>query len=1432
MKQSTGTGRSCRVLCLCASSFGMAWSAWGVNVEKDVAAAATDLGVAAAYAPAALPATTNDITFRFDTTYANASSLIVSTASISLGSLNDLNTTTLTVSGRATAGANRTITLYGGGDTIGGSTSTDLIFLPGSANLTIQNATGGSTLGLTLAADGDFDVGSAAALTIGGALTGNFNLRKTGAGALTLAGVNTFGAAKTFELKAGTANINSSTALGAATDTFQIDDGATINNTSGAAITLANNQPLALNGNVTFTGATDGTHDLNLGTGTVGLGGATRTITASAGTLTLAGILSNGGIVKTGAGALTLKGANTFGGGLTIKAGTVTAATSTSSLGGSGTGAVYLGDTSGSANATLNGYGATLANPITVQAGSSGNTLTIGNGGGGSASVFSGLVTLNTNVSLATGTGSVKLSGKLTGTGTISATGAGTLTLEPAANDSDFSGGVTLGSGTTLNINKGASLGAAAGVLTINGGTINNTVGSTVIVANNNAQNWNGDIAFSGSNPLNLGAGAVTMNATRQVTVSASTLTVGGIISGSACGLTKAGAGTLVLGNAANTYSGATTIGSGTLSVGNIVVGAGASGLGNASTAVALGSGLGTNGTLSYTGGSATCTRGFNLNAGGGEVDVTTAGQTLTIDTTGITGSGLLTFGGAGNITVTSAGAIASSGGLTLSSTGTNTLSAANTYTGPTTLNGGTIIVGDSNAFGSGSSPISITTSCTLQPTTSLTLANNWTMGAYLTLVGTNNVALNGTITLSGANGATQRLRYDSLTGGAGVTLGGNIYLSDSPSTGHTFEPYGVSAINTLTINSTIADYNGVGGTAGTLMILPGQVTLNGLNTYSGTTIISGSGAAAYIASFGSPGVPGNLGEGTLIQIYGAIYYQGGGETNSKSIDMYSAGKGATIDTTGASGGLILTGGATASSTGAHILTLKGNTAGNEEQGAIVDGSGTNSITKSGSGTWKLSGANTYSGKTSINAGGILSVASLNSVNGGTPLFASSSLGAPTNVANGTIGFYNQLLAGEGPLATLLYTGPGETTDRIIDFAGTTDGTGGVIDQSGAGLVKFTSSLTCSANATHLFVLQGSTTGSGEIAGAIVNGSTHLTSLTKAGNGLWTLSGSNVYSGATTVSNGVLLLNSAFALPGGIGSGGGISSLSLNGGVVGLGNGDFSRGLGTATNQVQFAAPGGGFAAYGANRVVNLGGASAPCTWGSGSFVPAGGSLLLGAGSADHLVDFQDPIVLNSNACVQVDDGAATVDARLSGVLSGTNLTKTGLGTLELTNTNTYKGATVLSAGTLLVNGSLANTSLTVGAAATLGGTGVVAGVTTVQTGGILAPGGTAAVGTLTFSNLALQAGTVYNWEYSSATGDLVTVQGSLTLPLVATVNVTRISGGLPSKAVLFTCPNTVTADLSRWVVNYTGTPSGQVTASGANVVLAFPIRGMSVFFR
>jgi autotransporter-associated beta strand protein len=143
-------------------------------------------------------------------------------------------------------------------------------------------------------------------------------------------------------------------------------------------------------------------------------------------------------------------------------------------------------------------------------------------------------------------------------------TNAGTLSL---LTSNAFGGGVTLYGGT-LNVATNYALGAPSGTFAIYGGTLDNISGSALTLQNYPI-NVNGDFTFTGSSSMDLGTGAVTLSGTRRVTVSANTLTIGGIVgpSSGGNGLTKAGSGTLTL-NAAETYNGNTTISAGTLALG------------------------------------------------------------------------------------------------------------------------------------------------------------------------------------------------------------------------------------------------------------------------------------------------------------------------------------------------------------------------------------------------------------------------------------------------------------------------------------------------------------------------------------------------------------------------------------------------------------------------------------------------------------------------------------------------------------------------------------------------------------------------------------------------------------------------------------------------------------------------------------------------
>jgi len=167
--------------------------------------------------------------------------------------------------------------------------------------------------------------------------------------------------------------------------------------------------------------------------------------------------------------------------------------------------------------------------------------------------------------------GNLAIGGNISGGFGVTKQGSGTLTL---SGSNGFSGGLSLAGGVLV---LGSSNALGTGTLTISGGTLGSGA-ANLVNAGNNSQIWNGNVYFQGSNNLDLGSGVVTVTTNPTVTVSTGTLAVGGI-SGSGYTLTKAGTGTLVL-NGATTLanlrvgyqasSGTVVVGSGaSLSVGS-----------------------------------------------------------------------------------------------------------------------------------------------------------------------------------------------------------------------------------------------------------------------------------------------------------------------------------------------------------------------------------------------------------------------------------------------------------------------------------------------------------------------------------------------------------------------------------------------------------------------------------------------------------------------------------------------------------------------------------------------------------------------------------------------------------------------------------------------------------------------------------------------
>ena len=130
------------------------------------------------------------------------------------------------------------------------------------------------------------------------------------------------------------------------------------------------------------------------------------------------------------------------------------------------------------------------------------------------------------------------------------------------------------------------------------------------------------------------------------------------------------------------------------------------------------------------------------------------------------------------------------------------------------------------------------------------------------------------------------------------------------------------------------------------------------------------------------------------------------------------------------------------------------------------------------------------------------------------------------------------------------------------------------------------------------------------------------------------------------------------------------------------------------------------------------------------------------------------------------------------------SMDKTGSGILTISASNTYTGATSVSVGTLLVNGSLGNTTTTVASGATLGGTGTLAGDVTVN--GIIAPGNLDSIGTLGLNSLDLADTMSIQWNGTTDSIDLLNISNLLKLRGTSTLAFSGLGGTLTQPAYVF----------------------------------------------
>ncbi|HAK2951732.1 TPA: autotransporter outer membrane beta-barrel domain-containing protein [Salmonella enterica] len=473
---------------------------------------------------------------------------------------------------------------------------------------------------------------------------------------------------------------------------------------------------------------------------------------------------------------------------------------------------------------------------------------------------------------------------------------------------------------------------------------------------------------------------------------------------------------------------------------------------------------------------------------------------------------------------------------------GTLILNAENTYTGGTTISGGTLVATNVDALGSGD----VTDDATLELNTGGTFDN--------AISGSGQVVKSGdeTLTLSGTN-----------------TYSGGTLISDGTLVASNVEALGTGDVTddaTLELNTGGDFINNIGGTGRVEKSGDDKLTLSGSNTYTGGTLIS---------------------SGTLV-----------------ANDVNALGTGDVTDN----------------------ATLMLNTGGDFTNNI----GGTGRVEKSGDDALTLSGSNTYTGGTLISGGTLVA----NDVN---------ALGTGDITDNATLelntgGDFDNAISGSGQVV--------KSGDETLTLSGANSYTGGTTI-SGGTLVATNVDALGTGDVTDNATLELNTGGKFDNA---ISGSGNVV---KSGADTLTLSGSNTYTGGTTINDGTLVATSVDAL--GTGDVTDDATLELNTG------GDFDNAIGGSGNVVKSGAD-----------TLTL----------SGSNTYTGGTLISDGTLVASNVEALGSGDVTDNATLEMNTGG-DFDNAISG--SG-QVVKSGDKTLTLSGANSYTGGTTISGGTLVAS--------------------------------------------------------------------------------------------------------------------------------------------------
>jgi autotransporter-associated beta strand protein len=557
--------------------------------------------------------------------------------------------------------------------------------------------------------------------------------------------------------------------------------------------------------------------------------------------------------------------------------------------------------------------------------------------------------------------------------------------------------------------------------------------------------------------------------------------TVSGVIgNGSATtfAVTKSGAGTWKL-SGANTYNGTTTISAGTLMAGvsTITGTSGALGTGNNGLTMSSTGFLDLNGFNVGVGALSSASNGNRIlnNSGSGTA-------TLTVGNNNTTGS----YAGLIVDNTTGSGKVA----LFKEGTGTLTLSTANTFSGGVSINNGTVVYSGNNNGTFGTSAVTLGSG-----------SNN----VSLSFTGVPSLAAANTITV--ASGAGTRTITSSATGG-GPTLNGAITLNKDLIVAATG-----GATGSLTLSGIISGSSGLVIDATSL----GIINLRGASTFSGGIAINagtlqGQNASSIVTSGNV--TSGALGTGTVTlgatgssasagvdfplayAFANALTVTSGG---TRTISMSGAGQTSAAAWNGSialSNDLNLTAVSTTVTTGVNRLNIGNATGGiTGSNNIIINNANTATGAVIGSGAINLGGgsvATLWTGNLIVQ-GGQGSISAVNAIGANNTVGVTS--GATFNFSNTNA--INPTIAG---LSNATASALGGTTGGTVLHS---QANNRVLTLGGSGNYSFAGTITNAVNGTNTTGLTVALTGSGS----------------------QTLSGTNLYTGATTVTSGKLLIN-------------------------------------------------------------------------------------------------------------------------------------------------------------------------------------------------------------------------------------------------------------------------------------------------------------------